>query len=131
MQTMDTLTIQPGTSTPAVHFDPSTGLLRLEGESFPENAFEFFRPLKAWLSRFLAGGATPVKVELRLAYLNTGSTKAVMDILDMLEDAHSNGRDVSVHWYYEREDERALEAAQELKEEVTLPFHITAVDHAS
>lgn len=128
---MDTLTIQPGTSTPAVDFDPTTGVLKLEGESFPENSFEFYKPVKAWLARFLAGGVTPVILELRLSYLNTGSTKSVMDILDMLEAAHGSGRIVSVHWYYEREDERALEAAEELKEEVTLPFHITAVDHAS
>ena len=125
---METLSFKPTTSTPEVHFDAGTGVLRLQGESFPENSFEFFRPIKTWLSRFLVASKAPVTLELRLSYLNTGSTKCVMDMLDMLQEAHESGRAVAVQWFYEQDDARALEAAEELREEVTLPFHITAVE---
>jgi hypothetical protein len=125
---METLTLAATPSTPAVDLDATSGMLRLSGESYPENSFDFYRPIKAWLSRFVADATTPISVELRLAYLNTGSTKCILDVLDMLEDAHRAGRKVAVHWYYERGNERALEAAEELKEEVTLPFHIVAVE---
>ena len=121
---MDRLVL-PGTlSTPAVDFDPDSGRLSLRGESYPEHSSEFFRPILAWLQAFLdqAGGA--VSMEVELTYLNTSSIKAMMDILDLLEEAHLRNRQVSFTWYYDPENDRALEMAEEFQEEVSLPFFV-------
>lgn len=114
-------------STPAIDFDPATGTLRLVGESYPENAFEYFRPLLGWVARFVDEGATPIVAEIALSYLNTSSIKSVMDLLDLLEAAHRRGRQVTVRWSYAEDNERALEMIEEFKEEVTLPFFIVPV----
>lgn len=63
-------------------------------------------------------------LNLRLSYLNTGSTKCMLDILDLLEELFLNGRAVTVNWYYDEENDRALESAEEFKEEVSMPFNI-------
>ena len=44
----------------------------------------------------LAEADTALRVELHLLYLNTSSVKAMMDIFDMLEESHSNGKQVAV-----------------------------------
>jgi hypothetical protein len=111
-------------STPEVDFDPVTGVLRLVGESYPENAFEYFRPLLAWVSDYVAASTQPIVAEIALSYLNTSSIKSVMDLLDILEGAHRGGRTVSLRWSYADDNERALEMIEEFKEEVTLPFFI-------
>jgi len=72
-------------STPTVDFDPTSGVLRLSGESYPENAFEYFRPLLAWAGNYVSQARTPIVAEIALSYLNTSSIKSVMDLLDILE----------------------------------------------
>ena len=114
-------------STPTIDFDPASGVLRLSGESYPENAFEYFRPLLAWAGNYVSQARTPIVAEIALSYLNTSSIKSVMDLLDILEAAHRKGNTVSVRWSYARDNERALEMIEEFKEEVTLPFFIVPV----
>lgn len=128
---METLRIELTRSTPEVVFDPESGELYMGGESFPENSFEFYRPVLSWLARFLAVRTGPVTLKAHFSYLNTGSTKCMLDILDMLEEAHLAGKPVEVHWHYDRENDRALETAEEFQEEVTLPFRTVAVSEAS
>lgn len=121
---MENLDLAATTSTPEVHFDASTGRLVLRGESYPENSFEFFRPLLAWITAFLAESRLPVRVEVSLTYLNTSSIRSLMDVLDQLEEAHQSGREVTLTWYYDKENDRALDMAGEFREEVTLPFFV-------
>lgn len=112
------------TSTPAVDFDASTGLLALTGESYPENSFDFFKPLLDWVEAFLSKTEGPIRLHIGLTYMNTSSIKSMMDLLDLLEDAHAANREVTVAWYYDEENDRALEMAEEFREEVTLPFFV-------
>ena len=96
----------------------------MRGDSYPENSFEFFAPIITWVEEFLAAEKRPLALELYLLYLNTSSVKAMMDILDLLEDAHKDGRSVSVHWYYDPENDRIAELAEEFKEDCTFLFEV-------
>jgi len=124
---MKNLSMVATTSTPAVDFNAASGVLAISGESYPENAFEFFRPLLAWVSGFLKESPGPATAEIALSYLNTSSIKSIMDLLDLLEAAHREGRQVSVRWSSRKENDRALEMIEEFREEVTLPFFIVPV----
>jgi len=122
--TTDNLHI-PGTqSAPDIKADWSTGRLEMKGDSYPENTFELFGPVIAWVDRFLTSCDQPLALVLHLIYLNTSSIKAMMDIFDMLEAAHAGGRTVSVTWYYDSRNERVAELAEEFKEDCTFPFAI-------
>ena len=124
---MNNLTLASSTATPALDFNATTGILAISGESYPENAFEFFKPLLNWVSGFLRESTGSATAEIALSYLNTSSIKSVMDLLDLLDAAHRDGREVSVRWSYHKENDRALEMIEEFKEEVTLPFFIVPV----
>ena len=124
---MNNLSLAATAATPCVEFNADTGILAISGESYPENAFEFFRPLLAWTAGFLKESTGSATAEIALSYLNTSSIKSVMDLLDLLEAAHREGRQVSVRWSYRKESDRALEMIEEFKEEVTLPFFIVPV----
>jgi len=121
---MKDLTISATQSTPEVRTDSEQGILSMRGDSYPENTFELFGPVIQWVEDFLAGSARPLRLDLRLLYLNTSSVKVLMDILDMLEDAHQSGRDVSVAWFYDVRNERIAELAEEFKEDCSFPFDI-------
>ncbi|EHQ52973.1 hypothetical protein ECTPHS_09799 [Ectothiorhodospira sp. PHS-1] len=115
----------PGTqSTPAIATDRARGRLHMAGNSYPENSFEFFARIFAWIQQYLDETDGPLHLELELIYMNTSSVKAMMDVFDMLEEAHAQSREVRVNWYYDPRNERVMEMAEEFREDYTFPFHI-------
>lgn len=109
-------------STPWVRLDPEQGRIDLVGESYPANSYEFYQPIVQWLTEFLGHSTQAVQVELELAYVNTGSIKSMLDVFDLLEDAHQTGRAIKVLWKYDSRNQRALETAEEFSEDVSFPF---------
>jgi hypothetical protein len=125
---MNDITIPATQSSPAVATRCDDGVLEMRGDSYPENSFDFFAPILQWIQEYLAASDKPLRLELHLLYLNTSSVKAMMDLFDLLEEAHGSGREVAVCWYYERENERIAELAEEFKEDCTFPFEIVCND---
>lgn len=120
--------IQPTKSSPRVVYSDQEKTLTLSGESYPENSFDFFKPIFEWLHTEL-----PKLDELRfrvdISYMNSSSTKCMLDMLDILGDTARHNCRVSVFWYYDRENARALELAEEFKEDVEVPFEIVPLDN--
>jgi hypothetical protein len=123
---MQSLRIEKSKSTPSVDFDPEHGVLAIDGESYPEDSHQFFGPLVEWVDAFLADGPPTMTFRVDLTYMNTSSTKYMIDILDRLESAHDVGKGVQVEWYYDEENDREIEAIEELKEDFSMPFTLTA-----
>ncbi|PPC78294.1 hypothetical protein WH50_09680 [Pokkaliibacter plantistimulans] len=121
---MSDLTIPGSQSTPSIHASWNDGVLAMQGDSYPENSFEMFGQVITWVEQYLTDTDRPLRLELELLYLNTSSIKAMMDIFDLLEDAHGRGRDVVTRWYYDEDNERVAELAEEFKEDCTFPFEI-------
>ena len=126
MSDTNNINIAGSQSTPSVEGDGALGLLRMQGDSYPENSFEFFGSIIDWLERFLRETQSPLCLELRLVYMNTSSVKAMMDIFDLLEDAHKQGTPVCVDWYYDPRNERVMCLADEFREDCSFPFQIAA-----
>jgi hypothetical protein len=120
------LDISSTDTTPRVSYDAGSATLRIEGESYPENVSQFYEPVFAWLREFLA--AKPVfKVELAFSYLNTSSTKALLDLLLQLDDYHRAGGRVEVEWHYRPALEVMQEAGEEFGEDLSLPYRLVAI----
>lgn len=119
------LDIPSSQSTPMIHSHWQTGRLTMRGDSYPENSYELFDQVITWVRHFLHDETRPLRLLLGLIYLNTSSVKAMMDIFDLLEEAHQQGRDVSVEWLYDPRNERIAELADEFREDCSFPFSIT------
>jgi len=125
---MQDLHVAAGESTPSIDSDGQAGWLSIRGESYPENAFELYRPVIRWIDDWLSSAPGAFRLRLDLLYLNTSSVRAMMDILDLLERAHLGGRDVAVEWRYEPENEQVVELAEEFREDYTMRFAIVPAD---
>lgn len=129
---MDALIIEKTKSTPQIEFDPQSYKLRIEGQSYPENAFKFYEPILGWLDKYLQQLEHSMVLEIyfHMPYINTSSSKCIMMLLEKLEEAHQFGKTVTVRWYYDQDNETALECAEEFKEDLTIPFDICALEEA-
>ncbi len=120
---MPTLDIPKTTSTPQIHFDAAENILRISGESYPENSFEFYAQVFGWVKEFLAEQHA-LDLEINVSYLNSSSTKCLLDLLDLLEGYHGKGARVAIVWRYDKDNPRSRGLAMEFQEEVTFPFTI-------
>lgn len=125
---MNDIRIAATQSSPSIYTDGAAGLLSMGGDSYPENAFELFDPVIRWVEQFLATAQRPLRLELRLLYLNTSSIRAMMDIFDLLEEAHHKGGAVGVSWFYDHRNERVRELAEEFAEDCHFPFQVLSVE---
>lgn len=123
---MAELKITQTTTTPLISFDEASTTLRIAGESYPENSFAFYAPILDWLKQQLKNDS-PLIVDLTITYMNSSSTKCMLDLLDIMEDAHARGVKVSIIWNYDPENPRSYELAEEFCEEVSFPFQIVAL----
>ncbi|MEA5473676.1 biofilm regulation phosphoprotein SiaC [Synechococcus sp. CCY9201] len=111
-------------STPAINADWNAGLLVMTGESYPENTYELFAQVISWVEQYLQIISAPLRVDLKLNYLNTSSIRAMIDIFDLLQRSYDEGGDVSVHWLYDSRNPRSAELGEEFKEDYSFPFEI-------
>ena len=108
---MKNLTIEPTSSTPAIDFK-TDGRMLIEGRSLPEDVNKFYIPLTDWALELTA---EVVKLDINLEYLNSASTKKMLEFLKVL-DANSHIKTFIVNWHYESDDEDTLENGQIFEE---------------
>jgi hypothetical protein len=119
---VDKLKIERTKYTLAIDLDPVSGKLQFAGESYPENARAFFAPVFSWLDEYFKANPANVEAELSLDYLNTSSTKCLLDILEVFERFRTGGGGINVTWYYSKDDEDTLTMGQEIAEDTGLPI---------
>lgn len=126
---MENLAIEGTKSSPYVHFDASAGLLEIRGKCYPENAAKFFAPIFSWLADYLSSAPVQlVTVDIEMIYFNSSSSKALMNLLETLDGAASQGVRIEVNWRYHEENDTILEAGEEFKEEVSeLTFNLVEI----
>ncbi len=113
--------------TPSVTF-AADGKLELKGRSIPENSLEFYKPLIDWMEAYTKGPAAETNLHIQLEYFNTSSSKCLLDLFKRLEGISGK---VTIHWYYEQDDEDMLEAGEDYEAIISVPFKMIEVEELS
>ena len=123
---MEALIIEKTQSTPYIYFNQAANELIIKGESFPENSAKFYAPALEWLREYIAAlSDEKVKMQFEIVYFNSSTSKVFMTIFDMLQAEAEKGKNISVLWLCDAENETAVECGEEFKEDLDkLPFEI-------
>jgi aspartate/glutamate racemase len=121
---MESLKIEKTKTTPSIEFDTKFHTLSIRGDVYPENTEKFFNPIFDWLNRYLSSLHHKCIVSFHLQYFNTASSGKISQLLELLEKAYKKGKDISIHWYYEPDNDEMEEVAEEFREGITIPFQI-------
>lgn len=121
---MKSLSLKATEFTPFIALDPSTHHHEIKGESYPENSVDFYQPVLEWLEKYLSKlkKKDAVIFDFEIVYFNSSTSKILMDVFDMLEDAAKDGRNITVNWRYDAENDAAYESGEEFAEDME---HIT------
>ncbi|MBW0432229.1 hypothetical protein DLM76_01245 [Leptospira yasudae] len=120
---MESLHIQQTKTSPEVILDTEKGVVEIIGESYPENAIAFYKPVFDWLNAAM-GSKASIQVKFQLDYFNTSSSKVIMDILDSLQKYHDQSGKVKILWLYKEDDDDMQETGEEFSSDLSLPFEL-------
>jgi hypothetical protein len=88
---------------PTVLLNAETGVCEISGESYLEEASQFYKPIYTWLQEYIIT-KKHLTFNFRLSYVNTASSKHILFILRLLKDYQNNGGQVIANWFIEPGD---------------------------
>jgi hypothetical protein len=125
---MKNLVIEKTFNSPHVNFNTRTGIMHIEGRSIPEDPGDFFGQIYDWIEEYFENPAELTKFEIQLDYINSGSSKYLLEFFRRIKKKYDAGNDVIVNWYYEEDDESVLELGEHYKENVEIPIKLIECD---
>ena len=101
---MESLIIKETEDTPEIILNPAENFFKISKISVPEDAYEFYQPIIHWVKEYANDPNEETIVELDLEYVNTASSKQLIQVILALELVNKKSK-VLVKWYYEEIDE--------------------------
>lgn len=111
-------------NTPEVLLNYSDGKFRMEGRSIPEDPAEFYEEIINNLNDYYNDPKPLTTIELKLEYVNSGSSKWLIDIFRLIKTNYDKGFQCKVLWYYDADDESIQELGQHYKQTFQIPFDL-------
>lgn len=108
--------------TPEVSFDPKNNILEISGCSIPENGIAFYAKLSNWLENYFKTNPNHIKINIRLDYFNTSSSKCILDFLFRLQAYKTPHIQMQINWFFQFGDEDLEEAGMNYSEIIKIPF---------
>ena len=120
---MEKLHIVETDETPMVLLDAANLQFEFSGKSLPEDVTSFYGPILDWIDDYAdeMDGEEAV-FKFNLIYFNTASSKMILDIFMAIEGMVEDGKNVSVEWIYDEDDEDMEEAGVEYADIVEVPL---------
>lgn len=120
---MEKIQIEATKVTPMVCFDPKQGVIEFKGISSPENSLGFYQHIFITLDEFLSWENKEIVANLSFIYFNTSSSKCLFDVLKKLSMVRTSGRELTINWFYEEDDEDMREVGEDYSNVLNLDFN--------
>lgn len=108
------LEIEPTDRTPLVRLDGQHQLMRIAGESWPENVTAFYGHVSEALTRYFQEGERQLEVHIDLVYFNSGTARALGDMMRQLDQFAEAKHKVALIWHCDKSDDIAHEFAEDI-----------------
>ena len=118
---MKDLKIEATYKSPLVELNRN-GQMAIRGRSIPENSMGFYQPIFNWIEEYGTRPSEKTTLNVMLEYINTSSSKCILDMLKGFEKIKRQGHEVSVMWHYKEEDFEMLEAGQDYGTIINVDF---------
>jgi hypothetical protein len=124
---MEKLVIQESLKNcPGIVYFIDNNTLEISGRSIPENPELIFKRLNDWITLHFEKNKS-LYVNIVLEYINSGSSKFLYEILKKLSDYGQAGKEVTLKWLYEEDDEAMLELGEHYRDTAGIPLNIEMI----
>jgi len=123
---MENYYIEQTDQSPEVKFNLD-GKFELNGISTPDHINRFYTPVFDWLKNYKDSSPKAIDFKMLINYLNTSSTRILVELLVLVNSFKDNNVDVNLTWKYEDDDEDMLELGEELELAADIKFIFEAI----
>jgi len=120
---MEKFYLKPTDDLPGVSIDPKTGSIEFWGQSLPEDTIHFFQPIINAIEEYFKNPRPKTILNLKLIYLNTSSSKKILEIASILEQKYIEGLDVEINWICSSDDEDMMDEGKEFARLTSIPVN--------
>ena len=108
--------IQSGSKNiPRITYDQDENVLSITGRSIAERPEVVYDPLEEWIRSHLSK-FNQLRVVIFLEYINSGSSKALRDVLRMVSSYKVPDYRIRITWLYEEDDEAMHELGEHYRD---------------
>ena len=112
---MGDMQIKATERTPAFTFNSTTGELIFSGESYPENAISFYKPILEKIEA-LCQSKTVLLIRFELIYMNSSTLGMFRNMMNMINTYALQGNSISVVWQFFHDDDDMREIGEDFQE---------------
>ncbi|WP_109829494.1 DUF1987 domain-containing protein [Reichenbachiella versicolor] len=123
---MDGYIIRSTGSTPMVEFNPEEGYLDITGVSTPDDPLSFYGHVFSQLHKFEKYKNEVITINFALKNM-TGSTTYIYILVKKLISLANANRQIVFNWFYEKNNEKILDAGKEISQHYNHPFKFVGV----
>ena len=113
--------------TPSINFDLNKGELIISGNSIPENPIECYEPLIKIIDNYILEPKQLTNITFRMNYINTSSSRLILDIIKKFEAINKNSNNVIISWIYEYDDQDMEDAGHDYQSLINLNFNLVPI----
>ena len=107
------------------------GLLEFSGRSIPEDPMKLFNPILEWTEEYVKNPPPSTTINLKFEYINTSSSKFILNILEILDKAYDVKEDnMSITWSYEIGDDDMYELGKFIESMIEIPMSYVEVEES-
>lgn len=125
---MERFVIKETAKTPSINFDPERGFFEIKGKSIPENSMVFYAPLLDYLEGYTSKPADRTILNVKFEFFNTSSSNRIHAMFKKFEKLYQDDSEVLIRWFCENGDENMLDAGEDFKAILRVPFEIIEVE---
>ncbi len=114
--------------TPSVKFDKNLGELSISGKSMPEYSHGFYGKILDEVDDYISNARQLTILNFNVEYLNSISSKMIMQLILKLEILINLGKKVKVFWHYHVEDDMMFELGNVYKSSTKIPVSLIAIN---
>ena len=124
---MESIYLEPTAITPEIDFNFNSGILKLKGRSIPENPSDFYVQVLDWMKKYYKSPAALSEIWFEMEYINSGSSRYILEILRNIKKYQEEGKKTIVKWYYEEEDEAILGLGEYYRDLIEMPIEFIRI----
>ena len=119
--------IQTGSKNiPRITYDTDEDVLNITGRSIAERPEVVYSPLEEWIKTHLSR-FNKLRMVIFLEYINSGSSKALRDVLRMVSSYQSPHYKIRITWLYEEDDESMRELGEHYRDAAGVSMDVQMV----
>jgi hypothetical protein len=119
--------VEGSQSTPKITLDEKNGQFAFCGDSFPEDAHNFYQPIIDWISDYATNPRLFTLFEFKFRLLSTSSQKELINIFKVIEIIAKSSA-VAVRWQFLKDNEDSFNFGLEFSKLFNIDFNLVEFD---